>query len=106
MTDLERTILGDLRRLLERRVRLHALIAFGSRARGDADPESDFDVAVIVDGELDAATDEFVSECAWEAGFAHGIIVAPVAYARTDWEGEPVRHSLIALAIRDEGVAV
>jgi predicted nucleotidyltransferase len=40
------------RRLLERAfgARLRAMRLFGSRARGDADVDSDTDVSVIVDG--------------------------------------------------------
>ena len=44
-------LLADLKRRLERRFgdRFVALYLFGSRARGDHDPDSDVDVAVILD---------------------------------------------------------
>ena len=47
-------LLGDLKRRLERRFgdRFVALYLFGSRARGDHDPDSDVDVAVILDQKL------------------------------------------------------
>ena len=44
-------LLADLKRRLERRFgeRLIALYLFGSRARGDHEPDSDIDVAVVLD---------------------------------------------------------
>ncbi|MBI5843693.1 MAG: nucleotidyltransferase domain-containing protein [Deltaproteobacteria bacterium] len=37
-----------LKSLLQEKVRLHEVILFGSRARGDAEPDSDMDVLVIL----------------------------------------------------------
>ena len=47
-------LLAELKRRLERRFgdRLVALYLFGSRARGDHEPDSDVDVAVILDQKL------------------------------------------------------
>ena len=47
-------LLVDLKRRLERRFgdRLVALYLFGSRARGDHEPDSDVDVAVVLDQKL------------------------------------------------------
>jgi uncharacterized protein len=47
-------LLADLKRRLERRFgdRFVALYLFGSRARGDHEPDSDVDVAVILDQEM------------------------------------------------------
>ncbi|MDP4812355.1 MAG: nucleotidyltransferase domain-containing protein, partial [Saprospiraceae bacterium] len=47
---------------------------FGSRARGDAELDSDMDVIVIVD-DLAEKDEDYISECAWEAGFESGIVV-------------------------------
>src|SRR5918994_3860502 len=46
--------LTDLKRRLERRFgdRFVALYLFGSRARGDHEPDSDVDVAVVLDQEI------------------------------------------------------
>ncbi len=82
------------------------MILFGSRARGDADPESDMDVVVILEGAADRAAKEYVSGCAWEAGFDHGIVVVPVVFGRGDWEGGPERQSLFVRAVEAEGVPV
>jgi antitoxin ChpS len=47
-------LLADLKRRLERRFgeRFVALYLFGSRARGDHEPDSDVDVAVVLDQDM------------------------------------------------------
>lgn len=104
MGDVERMVLGRFKALLEERVPLHDLILFGSRARGDPEPESDMDVLVVLGDEADAAAREAVSDCAWEAGFDEGIVVVPMVFTRSEWERGPERHSLLAQSIRAEGV--
>ena len=104
MTSLELDILARFRALLEQRVRLHALIAYGSRARGDADEESDLDVAVVVDGELDPGVRRIISHCAYDADSGSGIVISPMTFTRAEWDGGPVRASLLVQAILEEGV--
>ena len=104
MNALERTILIRFRELLSRRLQLHKLALFGSRARGDADPYSDLDVLVVMQGGVDREVRDYVSDCAWEAGFEHGVVVVPVVFSGEEWEKGPERHSLLAQAVETEGV--
>ena len=106
MRRIERTILEQFKSRLRERLRVHKLILFGSRARGDADPESDLDVVVVLDDDIDASAREYVSDCAWESGFAHGIVVVPVVFTQSEWERGPERHSLFVRAVETEGVLV
>lgn len=104
MIAVEKTILDKFKALLAKRVTVYKLVLFGSRARGDAESSSDMDVLVVLDGTLTDKDFDYVSECAWEAGFEHGIVVVPVVYTRNDWEISPERYSLLALAVEKEGV--
>ncbi|HOZ45254.1 MAG TPA: nucleotidyltransferase domain-containing protein [Candidatus Hydrogenedentes bacterium] len=102
----DRKTLLRLKRLLVERLRVYDVILFGSRARGDAAPDSDMDVLVVVDEAILDESREIVLDCAWEAGFDAGIVVAPVVVSREAWENGPLRASLLAQAVREEGVSV
>ena len=99
-------IVNKFRSLLQERVKLHQLILFGSRARGDAEPDSDMDVVVILDEPVSSQSRKIVSDYAWETGFEVGIVVVPVVVSRDNWENGPDRASLLAMAIRDEGMRI
>ncbi|MBI4832799.1 MAG: nucleotidyltransferase domain-containing protein [Candidatus Lindowbacteria bacterium] len=106
MNEVEKSILDRLKTLLLKRVELHKLILFGSRARGDADPYSDMDVAVIVNGTMDQTIRDYISHCAWEAGFQDGIVVVPVVFTRDEWENGPERYSLLVQAVMADGIVL
>ena len=106
MNEIEKTVIDRFKSLLLKRLIVYKMILFGSRARGDADPFSDMDVVVILD---DTCTDrdfDYVSDCAWEAGFEHGIVVVPVVFTRQEWENSPERYSLLAQAVELEGMTI
>ena len=101
-----KAVLDRLKLLISERLPLHQMILFGSRARGDAEPDSDLDVLVVLDGPADRSARETVSDSAWETGLEHGIVIVPIVVSRDEWELGPERYSLRAEAIRVDGVPV
>ncbi len=85
---------------------LHNIILFGSRARGDAAPDSDMDILVVLDEPNTVKARNYVNACAWEAGFECGLVVSPVVVSRQDWEKGPEHYSLLAQAVAEEGITV
>ena len=104
MQTIEKYVLDRFKDLLKERLPQHQIIMFGSRARGDAEPYSDMDIIVIIDGMVDEAAREWVSDCAWEAGYVQGLVIVPVIFSRTQWEQGAARHSLLAQAVASEGI--
>jgi predicted nucleotidyltransferase len=104
MNEVEQKVAGKFKSLLSGKVSVWKIILFGSRARGDADFDSDMDMLVVVSGNLDRAAREIISVCAWEAGFEYGIVVVPVIYTRDEWENGPERRSLLSIAVNMEGI--
>jgi predicted nucleotidyltransferase len=106
MNAVDRSILSRFKALLQERLPVRQVILFGSRARGDADPQSDMDVVVVLEGTVDHRARDYVSDCAWEAGFEAGIVVVPLVYSVYDWEEGPESASLLARAVALEGLPV
>jgi hypothetical protein len=105
LNSIETLVLGKFKESLLKRLRISNIILFASRERGDADPFSDMDVVVVVSGECDDKAREYISECAWEAGYQHGIVIVPVVFTKDEWENGPERFSLLARAVEGEGLA-
>ena len=99
-------IVNKLKSRLQNKVNLHQVILFGSRARGDAEPDSDMDLLVILNEPVSRQSRKIVSDNAWEIGFDAGVVVVPVVVNRSNWENGPDKLSLLAMTIREEGMRI
>jgi uncharacterized protein len=104
MDEKDRRIAQRFKSLLQEKVKLHQAIVFGSRARGDSDPESDMDVLVILDEPKTPQVRNAVSDCAWKAGFPEGVLVASVVFTREECDAGPERYSPFVESVRTEGI--
>lgn len=102
----DKEIVHKFKSLLQKRVKLHRLVLFGSRARGDADPDSDMDILVVLNEPATREVRDIVSSCAWEAGFDDGVVVSSIVFTRDEWENGPEYYSPFAEAVRMEGVPI
>jgi len=95
MTPVERKALEDYVSAVRRHygARLVDILIFGSRARGDARPDSDADLAVILEDGDWRFWDEkmFLSGLAYDVLLDHGLDIQPWPVARSAWE-TPEKH--------------
>ncbi len=91
---------GQLRKVLP----AAEVFAFGSRAKGSADPESDLDVCVVVP-QLGHAEREAIRAVAWRVGFDSGVVIATVKYESRAFHQGPASASPLVQTILTEGVA-
>jgi predicted nucleotidyltransferase len=77
---------------------------FGSRARGHASLDSDLDMFIVVEH---ATHDigKYISNCAWEAGFDHNIVIVPVVISQDKLAGA-VGQSAFIRNVYQEGIAI
>jgi len=93
-------ILVDVVERLVRAYRPERVYLFGSAARGDAGPDSDYDVVVVVaDNSPSSQLDEGT---AYEALVGTGAAVDVLVYKASDFYGRlPLRASLPATVVRE-----
>lgn len=79
--------------------------AFGSRARGTEDVDSDLDVCVVLDL-LNREARAFIRQIAWEISYRSGIVITTVKYSIDAFNHGPSSVSPLVHTILKEGVAV
>jgi uncharacterized protein len=77
--------------------------AFGSRARGDATWESDYDVLVLLP-KVDESAESTIRDIAWEVGFANDRVITTTIMESDQFEHGPMAESTLVKNILREGV--
>lgn len=104
MSAEDRSLLEELARLVRAEFADAQIWAYGSRVRGDATQESDFDVCVVID-HVSPSVRGRINDLAWEVGFERDVVVAPVVISREMFDHGPLSVSPLVKTIRSDGVA-
>jgi predicted nucleotidyltransferase len=107
LTKEEKAGLGEIKQRVQSIVgqRLRGIRLFGSKARGDFDPESDLDVAILVDG-LDQETKRRIIDIVANVEVKFLLVVSSLVLSWEDFQSLRARERRIALDIESEGVPV
>lgn len=102
---LSDSILKELSETLKKELgnSIKDLILFGSRARGEAYPESDYDVLVLVDKET-KELEEKIFNISGEIGWEYNAIIIPFVYEKNYYERR--KYNPLFMNIRKEGVHI
>jgi len=103
LSKTDRQIAREFQRRLATITPLLDLRVFGSRARGNAAPDSDLDVFI----DLEETTPELrlrISEIAWEVGFDMDRVISTVVATRSELEQGAMGANSLVLNVQREGV--
>lgn len=79
-------------------------ILFGSEARGDARPDSDIDLLVLLDGDtLPLAREETVTLPLYELELKTGVCINPIVMLKKQWRNRPFKTPFYVNVV-NEGV--
>ena len=86
------------------RDRLVRLVLFGSQARGDADPDSDIDVLIVLQGKVKPGEEILrTGETISTLSLKHNVVISRTFVSK---EGFLAEQSSLLLNVRSEGVSV
>ena len=105
LSDNEQAALAVLKKALEERFALVDFRVFGSRARGQAVPDSDIDVMIELEDYTPASESE-IDEIAFKINLEHDCFISIVIFGRRELEEGPLAESPLYRVIEREGVKV
>jgi len=98
-------ILNKLSQRLKKRLNIVEIILYGSRARGNNEKDSDFDVCIIVE-DLNPAIRDLIFTIAWEVSLEEGVVITPLIFKREEVQDSAITESPIYNNIIREGIRV
>lgn len=101
----DQRILRELATRIRERFHRARLWAYGSRAQGTAEWDSDFDVCIVLD-RVDQEIDRWIRDKAWEVGFGNSCVITTVVMDEEEFERGPMSESTLVRNILHEGVMV
>ena len=79
-------------------------ILYGSEARGDARPDSDIDILVLLEGDKrDLQRESAMSGALYDVELSSGVLISPMIMLRTQWENRPFKTPFY-INVMNEGV--
>ena len=97
--------LRKLKEALTRDFRFVELRLFGSKARGDSNPESDIDVLIVLE-ELNREIRKQVSALCCDLSIDHHVVISPILYSLAEFTSGHTRITPFYQNVRREGVPV
>jgi predicted nucleotidyltransferase len=104
ISERDRQILEMFARRVRERFPEARIWAFGSRVRGDATDESDFDICVVLD-RLAPDDKALMRHLSWEVAFENERVFNTVLFSAEEFEEGPMSESTLRENILREGIA-
>lgn len=113
--------LAEKEKLLESRVKrillacrdaIHAnyptagIVLYGSQARGQADPESDMDLLVLLNDQVTAAKKRTIRDMLYEISLAQDVVISTIVRSYDTWNSPISQAMPLYKAIQREGIQV
>lgn len=81
------------------------VVLYGSRARGDARDESDWDILILVDGPADLEIERAFRDRLFDVELAYEVAISTTVHSKSEWTSQGYVSPLFQ-RIREEGVSI
>jgi predicted nucleotidyltransferase len=105
MNEVEKDVLSQIKAAIGQYMPEATAILYGSRARGDARPDSDWDILILLDKEKITYEDRGrVADPLYDLSFAIDELISVKVYSAESWEKQ--RFTLFHKYIEEEGIVI
>jgi predicted nucleotidyltransferase len=91
----DESLLRECKAVVRRIVPEARVILYGSRARGDPEPLSDYDVLILIEGKVETELEDRIGDALYEVELKYGAIISEIVLSRRQWD-EP-RYQVLPL---------
>jgi predicted nucleotidyltransferase len=102
--DTTNLLLAQVKQLIHKIEPNAEIILYGSRARGDASPDSDWDFLILLDGAVDTDRTDRIRHALYELEWDSGEILSSIVRNRTEWQTPLYQATSLYQAVQKEGV--
>ena len=106
ISELEKEMLTKCREAIQRIDPSAEVILYGSRARGDAESESDYDLLILTDGEASLEKEDILRRQIYPIELETGAVLTVILISRKDWSLPLYEAMPLYQNIRREGVVL
>jgi predicted nucleotidyltransferase len=103
---LERELLVRCKRAIRAIDPTADVILFGSRARGDAEDDSDYDLLILTDGDSGLKREDLFRQSLYPLVLETGAMLSIMAFNRIIWESSLYREMPFGRNVRKDGVVL
>jgi predicted nucleotidyltransferase len=88
MKDQKEIIVSMIRKLVKEIDPTAKIILFGSRARGDERPDSDWDIIILIDSKADIDTEKIFRHKLFDLELETGVAISTFVYNKYEWNSK------------------
>ncbi len=82
------------------------IILYGSRSRGEANEESDWDLLILLDGAVDDTRKDTIRHALYEIEWELEVVICSIIYSWSEWNEPQYKFSPFHQNIEHEGVSL
>jgi predicted nucleotidyltransferase len=105
LSPVDRQAIQEATEALRSVLDVERIVLFGSKARGDDDPESDIDLLVLTHGDTSSADRYRVVDALYPIELRLGVVVSPLLVQTEEWRSGLIAFHPIHAEIEEQGVA-
>jgi predicted nucleotidyltransferase len=106
LKDNERVALQELKRRLLERFKKAEIILYGSKARGDYDRESDIDLLILIDSEVNSMIEGVITDITYDIELKYDVVFGTFIENKSFWDSPLANAMPLHWNVDREGVQV